>query len=130
MAKTIGAKPLPECYNSTCEWDVRMDNSELPEWWRGHGETLVVAFDTKDSVIVRKNLGYGVGVKADLSSPSSIGVIEQQDWGRRGIPVPIAKGWRTTELFRYYEVTVWITPAVSAQDRRRYTSFNFNCFWR
>jgi len=37
LAKEIGAKPTPfgPCDRSVCEWDVRMDNSELPRWWRG-----------------------------------------------------------------------------------------------
>jgi hypothetical protein len=106
-----------------------MDNTELPQWWRGLGEAFVVAFDVKNSVVVRKNTGFGIG-RSDEFSPSSIGLIEQENWGRGNTPEPVAAGWSTSELYRYYEFTVYMTPKAAAADRRRYTSFNFNCFWK
>ena len=129
LAKRIGANPYGPCDRSSCEWDVRMDNSELPRWWRGLGEAFVVAFDVKDSVVVRKNTGFGIG-RRDEFSPSSVGLIEQENWGRLPRLEPVAVGWSTSELYRYYEFTVYMTPKASAADRRRYTSFNFNCFWK
>jgi hypothetical protein len=132
LARKIGAKPYTfssPCSRSWCEWVVRTDNSELPRWWRGSGEVFVIAFDVKDSVVVRKNTGFGIEPH-DGFSPSSVGLIEQEDWGHTPRPVPVAAGWKTSELYRYYEFTVYMTPDASAEERRRYTSFNFNCFWR
>jgi hypothetical protein len=129
LARKIGATPTGPCNQSGCEWDVRMDNSELPRWWRGSGESFVVTFDVKDSVVVRKTTGYGVGLATGFS-PSSVGLEEQEHWGRMRRPEPVAAGWKTTDLYRYYEFVVYMTPEVSAEDRRRYTSFNFHCFWK
>jgi hypothetical protein len=129
LAKRIGANPYGPCDRSSCEWDVRMDNSELPRWWRGLGEAFVVAFDVTNSVVVRKSTGFGIG-RSDEFSPSSVGLIEQENWGRGNIPEPVAAGWSTSELYRHYEFTIYMTPKASAADRRRYTSFNFNCFWK
>jgi len=135
IAQKIGAKPYGPhgpCDRSDCEWDVRMDNSELPRWWRGPGEAFVVAFDVRDSVVVRKNTGYGIGMETDTFFPSSVSLDEQEhlprDPGRE--QVPVLAGWYTTELYRYYEFRVYLTPKASAEERRRYTSFNFNCLWK
>ena len=135
LAGKIGAKPyLPHgpCNRSDCEWGVRMDNSELPRWWRGSGEAFAVAFDVKDGVVVRKNTGYGIGIETDTFHPSVVSLEEQERWRRepgREQP-PVQAGWYTTELYRYYKFVVYMTPKASAADRRRYTSFNFNCFWK
>jgi hypothetical protein len=130
LAREIGANPTGPCDRSNCEWDVRMGNSELPRWWRGSGEAFVVSFNVKDSMVVRKNAGYGIGIETNTFSPSSVGLIEQENWGRTGIPVPVAAGWKTTDLYRYYEFTVYMTPNASAEDRRRYTAYDYGCLWR
>jgi hypothetical protein len=109
---------------------VRMDNSELPPWWRGSGETFVVSFNVEGSILVRKNTGYGIGIEANKFSPSSVGLIQQENWGRTGRPVPVATRWKTTELYRYYEFTVYVTPNASAEDRLRYTAYDYGCLWR
>jgi len=131
LANKIDAHPVyGPCDRSACEWDVRVGNSKLPEWWRGLGETFLVAFDVKDSVVVRKNTGYGIGTDTSTFFSSSVVLIEQEHWGRSAKIEPVAAGWQTTELYRYYEFTVYMTPKASAVDRKRYTSFNFNCFWK
>jgi hypothetical protein len=130
LARKIGANPNGPCDRSACEWEVRMGNSELPRWWRGSGEAFVVAFDVKDSVVVRKNTGYGIGVESDPFSPSSVGLQEQEHWGRTGIPEPIAAGWRSSDWYRYLEFSVYMTPKASAADRQRYTAYNYGCLWR
>jgi hypothetical protein len=129
LARKIGANPNGPCDRSACEWDVRMSNSELPRWWRGSGEVFVVAFDVKDSVVVRKNTGYGIGIETTFS-PSSVGLVEQEHWGHTGRPEPILAGWRSSDRYRYYEFTVYMTPKASAEDRRRYTAFDYGCLWR
>lgn len=132
LAKQIGAKPtrFGPCNRSECEWDTRMDNSELPRWWRGSGEAFVVSFNVKDSIVVRKNTGYGIGKETDTFFPSQVSLQEQEHW--RGAPrlEPVAAGWGPSELYRYYMFQIYMTPKASAEDRRRYTSFNFNCFWK
>lgn len=131
LAKQIGAKPYGPCDRSVCEWDVRMDNSELPQWWRGLGESFVVSFTVKNSVVVRKNTGFGIG-RVDSFSPSSVSLEEQEQWrhepGRE--QVPVQAGWMTTELYRYYQFQVRMTPKASAEDRQRYTAFAYSCFWK
>lgn len=130
LAEQIDAKPYGACDRSACEWNVRMGNSELPRWWRGPGETFAVTFDVKDSIVARKSTGYGIGIETDTFSPSSVGLEEQEHWGRSRRREPVVAGWGTSELYRYYEFSVYMTPRASAEDRRRYTSYNYNCFWK
>jgi hypothetical protein len=106
LARRIGATPYNPCDRSFCEWDVRMDNAELPRWWRGSGAAFVVAFDVKDSIVERKNTGYGIGNKTGFS-PSSVGLQEQEHWGRIPIPEPVFAGWRPSDWYRYLEFIVY-----------------------
>jgi hypothetical protein len=129
LAKKIRAEPYGACDRSKCEWDRRIDNAWLPRWWRGSGETFSVSFSVQDSIVVRKNTAYGVGVDGSFH-PSVVDFDEQEQWGRSNIRVPVQTGWKTTDWYRYYVFKVWMTPKASAEDRRRYTSFNFNCFWK
>ena len=128
LARQIHAKPTGPCDRSACEWEAMVDNAELPRWWRRSGETFLVSFNVKNSVVVRKNIGFGIGTKPPY--PSQVGLEEQENWGRLSGREPIAAGWRTSELYRYYSFQIYMTPRASAEDRRRYTSFNFNCFWK
>jgi hypothetical protein len=132
LARKINAKPYPPnepCNRSKCEWDKRIDNAYLPRWWRGAGESFVVAFDVKDSQVARKNTGFGIGT-LDSFPLSQVGLVEQVHWGRLNTPEPVAAGWGTSERFRYYQFIVYMTPKASAQDRQRYTAFNYGCFWK
>ena len=129
LAKTICAKPNgTACDRSFCEWDVKMDNSEIPRWWRGSGETFAVSFDVENSVVVRKGTGYGIGIESDRFNPSQVGLEEQENWGRIPRKEPITAGWYTSNLHRYDKFVVYMTPKASAEERRRYTAYNFNCF--
>lgn len=130
LAKQIDAKPYGLCDRLACEWDARMDNSELPRGWRGSGEAFDVSFTVKDSVVVRKLTSYWIGKKTDTFSPSSVSLEEQEHWGRLPRLEPVIAGWGTSELYRYYVFKIYMNPEASAEDRRRYTSFNFNCFWK
>ncbi len=129
LAKKIRAEPYGACDRSKCEWDKRIDNAWLPRWWRGSGETFSVSFSVQDSIVVRKNTAYGVGIDGSFH-PSVVDVEEQEQWGRLNLRVPIQTGWNSTDWYPYYGFNVWMTPKASAEDRRRYTSFNFNCFWK
>lgn len=129
LAKKIHAAPYGACDRSKCEWDKSIDNAWLPRLCRGSGETFSVSFSVQDSIVVRKDTGYGVGTR-DAFHPSQVELEEQEQWGRLRVRKPIQTGWGSTDWYRYYEFHVWMTPDASAEDRRRYTSFNFNCFWK
>jgi hypothetical protein len=129
LAKKIGAEPYGTCDHSYCELDASVDNARIPQWWRGSGAAFRVSFTVKDSVVVRKNTGFGIG-KIGAFIPSQVSLEEQEHWGRGNTKEPVQAGWYSTELFRYYWFTVRMTPKASAEDRRRYTAFNYSCFWK
>ncbi len=129
LAKKIHAKPDDACNQSACTWSMKLDNARLPRWWRGNGEVFAIAFSVKDAVIVRKYTGFGTGTDASFS-PSHVSLEEQEHWGRGNTREPVQAGWYTTDLFRYYWFTVRMTSKASAEDRRRYTAFNYSCFWK
>ena len=129
LARKIHANPSDACDRSKCEWNKRIDNAYLPLWWRGAGESFVVAFDVKDSLVVRKNTGFGIGTLESIH-PSQVGLVEQEHWGRLNTREPVQAGWGTSEKFRYYQFIVYMTTKTSAADRLRYTAFNYSCFWK
>ncbi|MCU1323409.1 MAG: hypothetical protein JWM43_3058 [Acidobacteriaceae bacterium] len=129
LARKLGAEPHGPCDRSVCEWEAKVDNSRIPEWWRGSGAAFLVSFNVKDSVVVRKNTGYGIG-KIGAFIPSQVGLVEEKQWGRGNTNEPVRAGWKTTELYRYFAFTVHMTPKATPEDRRRYTSYNYSCFWK
>jgi hypothetical protein len=131
LARRIHAKPDPHgaCDRSECMWSVAIDNARIPQWWRGSGETFAVSFSVKDSLVVRKDVAYGIGLNGSFH-PSLVSIEEQEHWPRRTEREPLETGWGSTDLYRYYQFGVRMTPKVSVDNRRRYTSFNFNCFWK
>src|SRR5215472_70688 len=133
LAQKIGATPYPPygpCSRSDCEWSLRIDNAELPRWWRGAGESFGVAFDVKDSKVVRKTFGYGVGILNDGFFPSSVGLTELEHWPRQHRPVLVEAGWYSTDLYPYWDFRVSMIPGASAQDRRRYSAYDYGCMWK
>jgi len=130
LAGKINATPYATCDPSKCEWHKRVDNARLPRWWRGSGETFSVAFDVKDSVVVRKEAAFATGIEDGSVHPSRVLVQEQEQWGRGNTQKAVQAGWNTTEVFRYCSFTVLMTPKASVEDRRRYTAFNYSCFWK
>ena len=128
LAKRIDAKPTDfSCTRSSCEWAVRMDNSAIPRWWRGSGETFGVSFAVENSIVVRKGAGYGTGLERDVFR-SAVALEEEEHWDRKRIQEPLTAGWLSSNMNRYDEFVVYMTPKASAEDRRRYTSYNFSCF--
>jgi hypothetical protein len=99
------------CDRSDCTWEKRIDNGQLPRGWRGSGEVFEVAFTVKNSLVMRKYTGFGIeGARIDAFSPSAMWFEQQKHWGRGNTPEPVAAGWSTSELFRYYRFTVRMTP--------------------
>jgi hypothetical protein len=85
----------------------------------------------KNSLVMRKYTGFGIeGARIDAFSPSTVWFEEQEHWGRGNTPEPVSAGWHTSELFLHYRFTVRMTPKASTADRRRYTAFNYSCFWK
>jgi hypothetical protein len=132
LASKIGAKPTgyASCDRSYCEWAVRIGNSKLPQWWRGSGETFGVSFAVKDSFVERKGAGYAIGVETGTFFPSEVSLEEQENWGHTPRPKPVTIGGRRNEQYPYLEVRVFMKPEASAEDRHRYSAYNFNCFWK
>lgn len=129
LARKVHAKPNDFCDRSACTWGVKVDNVHLPRWWRGKGEVFAISFSVKDSVVMSKYTGFGIGTDASFT-PSHVSLEEQEHWGRGNTKEPVQTGWYTTERFRYYWFTVRMTPKASAEDRRRYTAFDYGCFWK
>lgn len=134
LAKKIDASVYGPCDRSGCTWEKRIDNGQLPRWWRGSGEVFEVGFTVKNSLVTRKYTGFGIeGARIDAFSPSAVWFDEQEHWGtpdRGNMHEPVAAGWSTTDLFRYYRFSVRMTPYATAEERRRYTAFDYTCMWR
>ena len=79
--------------------------------------------------MVHKSTAYGIGVDGSFH-PSMVTFEEQEHWPQRNAREPVETGWGSSDWYRYYQFGVRMTPKASAEDRRRYTSFNFNCFWK
>ena len=128
LARKIGAKPTgyTTCDRSYCEWHKKIGNSLIPHWWRGSGEAFQVSFAVKDSVVTSKNVGYRnrpfLSFFGELGGAGELGPHAESKLVTIG-------GQRNAE-FPYYEVKVCMKPEASAEDRKRYSSFNFRCFWR
>jgi hypothetical protein len=137
LAEKLGAKPERSCDRSYCFWDVVVNNARLPQWWRGSGVTFVISFNVSDSVVVHKGVGYDIGIDPNSFMPSKVTVGVKESWTRLMSEPPTQKGWEIS----YFEnhghrenisttFQVHMTPRSSVEDWRRYTAFNYSCFWR
>jgi hypothetical protein len=95
----------------------------LPYWWRDQGEIFLVRIHVKDGLVDQKELLYLIGLGSVMSA---VAVVEKVDWAGS----PIAQRWRKTEGNVHNIVSVRMTPTDSIEIRKRYTSFNWNCFWQ
>ncbi len=78
LARKIHAEPYGACDRSYCEWDKQIDNASLPRWWRGSsGVGFSVSFTVKDSLVVRKDTGFGIGLLGSIH-PSQVELEEQE----------------------------------------------------
>jgi hypothetical protein len=132
LARKIGAETINgPCDRSSCEWMATADNSRLPRWWRGAGETFAVSFTVKNSIVVRKVTSFGIGAILYEFHPSVVSLDERRHWEEwERMREPVKTGWGSTDLYRYYQFGVRMTPEASAEDRRRYTNFDYGCFWK
>lgn len=142
LAEKLGAKPdnHSPCDPSYCFWLVVVNNAWLPQWWRGSGVTFVITFDVKGSIVVNKGVGYDIGINPQAFIPSQVMVVVKESWSRPMrdyIEPPTQKGWRVSYFEKHghrenvsttFEVR--LTPRSSAEDWRRYTAFNYSCFWK
>lgn len=81
LASKIHAEPYGACDRAYCEWNRQIDNGSLPRWWRGSGVGFSVSFTVKDSLVVRKDTGFGIELLGSIH-PSQVGLEEQEHWGR------------------------------------------------
>ena len=145
LAKKLGAKPdnHSPCDQSYCYWTAVVNNAQLPQWWRGSGVTFAITLNVKDSVLVNKGVWYAIGIIGIDSytfTPSEVSVGLQEKWSRpmRGYMLPpTQKGWRISYFEKHGHrenisttFQVHMTPRSSADDWKRYTAFNYGCFWK
>jgi hypothetical protein len=116
---------------------VVVNNARLPQWWRGSGVTFVVTFEVNDSVVVHKGAGYDIGIDPLAFTPSQVSVVVKESWTRLMPEPPTQKGWGISYFERNghrenisTKFVVHLTPRSSAEDWRRYTAFNYRCFWK
>jgi hypothetical protein len=149
LAKRIGAEPITPtpCNQSYCYWSSEyVSNARLPKWWRGSGVTFAIDFEVKDSVVRNKGAWYGIGIlKIDSNyvPVSSVSIGVQEKWILTRMPSrvveepPTSEGWGVNYLERNgnreivsTKFQVHMTPRSSAEDWKRYTAFNYSCFWK
>ncbi|CAN5661966.1 hypothetical protein BH10ACI4_BH10ACI4_26430 [soil metagenome] len=137
LAKKLGAKPEGNCDRSYCFWDIVVNNARLPQWWRGSGVTFVITFNVSESVVVHKGAGVDIGLDPNLFTPSKVLVVVKESWTRLVSEPPTQKGWGTSYFENHghrenvsTKFEVHMTPRSSAEDWRRYTAFNYSCFWK
>jgi hypothetical protein len=149
IAKRLGAMaitPTP-CNQAYCYWTSEyVSNARLPKWWRGSGVTFAIDFEVKDSVVRNKGAWYGIGIiniDSNYVPVSSVSVGVQEKWiftrtpNRVIVEPPISKGWGIDYLEKNgkqeivsTKFQVHMTPRSSVEDWRRYTAFNYSCFWK
>ena len=128
QAQTVAAQfegRTGTCSPVECGWIFGTSNFALPDWWRGKGQALAVQIHVKDGLVDRKELMYWIG---EGSMVSAVNVTETGDWpGNLKEP-----RWTKIEGTQgvHYIVRVNISPSDSANVRKRYTSFNWNCMWQ
>ena len=138
LAERLGAKPADACDRSDCYWTKVVDNVRLPKWWRGPGVTFVVDIAVKNSVVVNRGAFYAIGTDPYTFTPSMVSVGVKERWAPARLPTsytepPTQKGWSQSSFYgKPYKnkFVVMLTPRTSIEDTRRYTAFNYSCFWK
>ena len=125
IAGQIEAKPTGVCSPAECEWVYGISNLPVPDWWRGQGEVFRVYIHVKGGLVDWTQLQYWIGFGSIVSG---VTVSEKVDWpsNRKDTRSIKAEGWRGPNSF----ISVRMTPSDSAEIRKQYTSFNWNCFWQ
>lgn len=126
VASSIGAVPDGSCSAADCYWRVRVDNSALPEQWRGMGTTLDVGFQVTNSVVTEKGFTLQIGTGGD---GPFVQVHEQPPM--RGTPAKLAfVETQSSALLPHYRAFVSIAPNAPANIREQYFAVNLDCFWK
>lgn len=143
LATKLGVKPGGSCDRGECQWRIDVDNAKLPEWWRGTGVTFDVGFDVKDGVVKYKGAWYAIGIDTDNFRPASVSAGIKESWidrragDRTFVEPPIDRGGNVSYFERNgrreniaFTHNVQMTLVASAEEWRRYTAFNYRCFWK
>lgn len=152
--------PFDECTHVECHWYKFINNALLPQWYRGKGVTLIVAFTVKDSIVIGKDVEYSVGVGMPTlgeatSGRSRVFVSQSESWFQWQkekqrelqemsrekltdfVEPPVIKGWEKIWYDKNGEIAVdafaaHISPRSKSmiEDWKKYTAFNYSCFWK
>jgi hypothetical protein len=128
LANKIHAKQDPissPCNRSYCIWRVDISNSFLPKWWRSDDLILEFNFTVKNSKVTEKGVGYQIGLPGSYTADiSSVYVAEKESWQKDG-----QKWWRMNSA-NSATFVVEMTPRSTPEDQKKYTAFNYSCFWK
>jgi hypothetical protein len=125
LAEQMEAKPRGACSPAECEWILWIGNIAVPELWRGQGEVFEASFHVKDGLVDQKDFGYWIGFGSIVSG---VTVSEKMDWSGR--PIETRSDTNFASEGDRSVIHLWLTPRDSTDTRKRYTSFNWNCFWQ
>ncbi len=105
--------------------------------------TFTIDFEVKDSIVAYKGAAYAIGADTANFTSFYVSVGVKEKWiqtrqeDRIIVEPPTDKGWQISYLEKngYREINstkfqVHMTPRSSVEDWRRYTGFNYSCFWR
>ncbi len=129
LPENLEGTPTRACSPAECELIFGTGNFSgnfaLPQEWRGQGEAFAVRIHVKNGLVDRKDLTYWIGAGSTISA---VWVSETLDWPGN----PKEPRWSKIEGTQgaHYLVHVRMTPSDSTEIRKKYTSFNWNCFWK
>jgi hypothetical protein len=160
FAKEVGATPLGECTHIECRWYRFTDNALLPRWYRGRGVNFTIIFTVKDAIVTDKGVEYSIGLGPFTAEEAFVGrprvdVYESESWftwqaeKRRElhkkspdkfpdyVEPPVDKGWQKiwydatgNVAVDYYAVVISPRSTTIPEDWKKYTAFNYSCFWK
>ena len=125
IASQIGATSSDFCSPAYCSWGIRIDNLALPEQWRGPGAAFMARFQVRNSLVTEQGFMFQIG---DGENAQTAEFDEQDNWPN--FPKQFIVGTQTTDNNPHYRSFVKLTPALPADVRQRYLSFDFNCLWK
>jgi hypothetical protein len=125
VGKRLGSPGNDPCLPVDCYWTFSIDNFKVPTAWRGEGTRFVAGFRVQNSVVTEQRFMFQIGTGFN---PQTAEFWERQTWPH--YPKQFIVGTQTTENNPHYRSYVKLTPAASADVRKRYLSFNFSCLWK
>jgi hypothetical protein len=162
FAKKIRAQEVPfgKCTRAGCQWYKFIDNTLLPQWYRGKGVTFGVVVTVKDSIVTDKGVEYSIGVGTPTVGEAFYGrprvdvfqsesSFEYQKEKQRKlqeeihekptdyVEPPISKEWgkiwydkNGKMIVDYFAVNISPRSKSILEDWKKYTAFNYRCFWK